>query len=186
MDFWTSASAPWWLSVVTLLIGLLGAHFTTKFADDRRFNAEDKRQGIQRQSDRDEYLANRVLDEVALLLTVGEEFRLYLYTSLTLLRRTEDGNIDTSDEETKRSRDAVYNDSDDVLHRFRAQLFRAQMIVDGDLAAAVDKLNKAGRRYWVSGTSNRERFEKAHVKYSKAMREVRRTAHDTVLGSASR
>ncbi|WP_157432530.1 hypothetical protein [Aeromicrobium sp. Root472D3] len=179
MGFWTSANPPWWLSVLTLLIGLFGAHFATKYSDQRRFEVEDQRQASQRASEKEQYLVNRILDETGLLLAVAEEFRLYLWSGLALLPRGEDGKI-ASPGEGASPKDAVYLNVDDVLARFTAQIFRVEMVSDGDLQEAVVRLKKASQRYYISGVGTLDEFRKRHEKFKVAMSVVRKAAHKRV------
>jgi len=185
-DFWTGSNAPWWLSVVTLIVGLLGAHFTTKYADQRRFDAEDRRQKAQRRADRHQYMTNRVLDEVGLLLAAAEEFRVSVVSAAYAIKRDETDRLDVADAEAMAEYKATLNsaESDGRMHRLRAQTFRAEMVCDGELAKAIANLRTRGRKFYVNAIGPLDKLDKHHDRFSSAIFEVQRAACTKVLGGS--
>lgn len=167
MDFWTSANPPWWLSVLTLLIGLFGAHFTTKFSDDRRFRAEEDRLAKVHAEERARYLQNRLLDEVGLLLGAVESFRLNLLTRMGHVERGEDTKVAETEANVALMAD-IFLGPDDVLGTMPAQFSRVLMIADGPLAELVSELGDSTREFYDAGWDTMAHFNEANREVERA------------------
>jgi hypothetical protein len=172
-DWLTADHAPWWwagiLGVVGVVVGGLIGSLNAKAADQRRTDAEIVRLEAEHQQERERYLRNRLLDEVGLLMGAVEALRLHIITGMVSVARGEDTKPDRVEPEDNERFLDIYNTSDDVVRGVSVQISRVLMITSGELAESVRGLNKAGRRFYMSGFKTKAKYDSAHNKLGRAV-----------------